>query len=449
MNVETISSLFQRPYSTGRSASVQLWRQADEEKEQLFATMELVRAKLARKGSARKDALDLRSCNWGQVMQERHLDLVTAMFPGLLAQAAGQYSKVEEAIFETLSEIPDVLESSRRYIGIYADLQSHSLEEKTFYLFRAILRTLTHIMQFFADSAIHDHELEDISRRLTAFESSHANNIFIMNESTKDMAKLAARTLLELLQFDSADISKDTIFHLRMGHNLEESSQARGAAMVTNECFRTFMSDELASSSLLLVNGHADLASAEEISPLSFVSAELVRITEDTGRGFVARFFCDQHPVRYGQSFPPSLPRGLMASLVGQLVSQMLDKGVDMNLSFLSQGDWRDIQSLKLSTLCSVFRELTKQLPSKSLLLCVIDEVTRYETMALANEIDLVMKKLTRLVKRHENIIFKLLVTSHSQALRITKHFIGSTLDLPEEIEVDDSSARQMTTMGF
>lgn len=293
-----------------------------------------------------------------------------------------------------------------------------------------------------------DHESEDINRRLTAFESIHANQYSIMKEPSKDMAMLAARTLLELLDFDSANTSNDTAFHLRMGHSLEESSKARGAAMVANERFRAFMSDELASSSLL-VNGHADLASAEGISPLSFVSAELVRITEDTGRGFVAKFFCDRHPVRYGESFPPSLPRGLMASLVGQLVSQMLDKGVDINLSFLSQGDWRDIQSLRLSTLCSVFCKLAKQLPSKSLLLCVVDEITRYETMALANEIDLVMRKLTRSVRRHENMTFKLLVTSHSQALRVSKHFTGSTLDLPEDIEADDSSAKQMTTIGF
>lgn len=79
-------------------------------------------------------------------------------------QAAGQYNKVEEAIFETLSEIPEILQSSRRYIGIYADLQNQSLEEKTFYLFRSILRTLTHIMKFFSDSKIREHNPFFISR---------------------------------------------------------------------------------------------------------------------------------------------------------------------------------------------------------------------------------------------------------------------------------------------
>lgn len=50
--------------------SIELWKEADEEKEQLFATMERVRTKLAKKGNVDKEALNLRSCKWEQVMQE-------------------------------------------------------------------------------------------------------------------------------------------------------------------------------------------------------------------------------------------------------------------------------------------------------------------------------------------------------------------------------------------
>lgn len=290
-------------------------------------------------------------------------------------------------------------------------------------------------------------KMEDLSRRLIAFESGQTDNPTNLNRPSKAMALEMARTLLELIHFDQGVTSSDTASYLRMGLSLDERPKARAAAMVTNDRFKAFMSDELASSALL-VNGHADLASVEGISPLSFVSAEFVRIAESTGRAFVTKFFCGQHPPRYGQSFPPSPSRGLMASLVGQLVSQMLDKGVDVDLSFLSQSDWHDIYGLELSTLCSVFRELTNQLPAQSLLLCIIDEITQYETTALANDINVIFKKLTRLVKRREDIIFKLLVTAHSRAMRVSKHFVGQMLDLPEDIEADDSSGWHMTTMG-
>lgn len=49
---------------------MELWKEADEEKDQLFATMEQVRTKLAKKAKVEKEALNLRCCKWEQVMQE-------------------------------------------------------------------------------------------------------------------------------------------------------------------------------------------------------------------------------------------------------------------------------------------------------------------------------------------------------------------------------------------
>lgn len=67
-------------------------------------------------------------------------------------QAAGQYTKVEEDIFKALADIPDIMETTRRYVGIYWQKPDHRFEQRVFNLFRASLKTLRHIMQFFADS---------------------------------------------------------------------------------------------------------------------------------------------------------------------------------------------------------------------------------------------------------------------------------------------------------
>lgn len=60
---------------------------------------------------------------------------------------------MEENIFDALAELPEIMEGARKYILIYQDYPNQSLERKTFDLYLAILKSLNHIVQFFADSA--------------------------------------------------------------------------------------------------------------------------------------------------------------------------------------------------------------------------------------------------------------------------------------------------------
>ncbi|KAI0183505.1 hypothetical protein EV127DRAFT_446927, partial [Xylaria flabelliformis] len=175
--------------------SADMWKQADAEKEELFHLIEQVQNKFEDKGSKMLSGQELRQCKWDQVMAQVQetsnrwkssprrtsramhyidklgsnseafqswLELLPAGDYGasiagvftLVIGAAGRYKKVEDEIFQALSEIPEILEHSRRYIKIYADLRDHFLEKRTFDLFRSILRTLSHIMRFFNDSAL-------------------------------------------------------------------------------------------------------------------------------------------------------------------------------------------------------------------------------------------------------------------------------------------------------
>jgi hypothetical protein len=61
-----------------------------------------------------------------------------------------------------------MMDSARKYISIYRDHPDQLLERKTFDLYLAILKALTHVMQFFADSSIREHLFldENISRLL-------------------------------------------------------------------------------------------------------------------------------------------------------------------------------------------------------------------------------------------------------------------------------------------
>lgn len=61
-----------------------------------------------------------------------------------------------------------MMDSARKYIYIYRDHPDQLLERKTFDLYLAILKALTHIMQFFADSSIREQSFHgrDMSRPL-------------------------------------------------------------------------------------------------------------------------------------------------------------------------------------------------------------------------------------------------------------------------------------------
>lgn len=137
-----------------------------------------------------------------------------------------------------------------------------------------------------------------------------------------------------------------------------------------------------------------------------------------------------------------------MASLTGQLVSHMLSRSVEVDLSFLERGKWAVLEKQNLTVLCTVFFELLKQLPSKTVLLCILDEVVLYETGVPKSDTDTVVRRLVRLAEGCDEIAFKLLVTCRGRALGIGHYFTGHTLDLDEEVEEDDSSTWQIASMG-
>ncbi|KAJ0122198.1 hypothetical protein J7T55_002710 [Diaporthe amygdali] len=177
--------------------NVEMWKEADEEINQLFALIVQVRAKMDRKSSStqqQQTSLNLRQCTWEQVMGEVQslatrwstspkksskmmiyleklgqnsdafkswLELLPAGDYGssicgiftIAVGAAGAFSKVEAIILETLAEIPEVLDDAKRYIEIYGKYRDQLLEKKTFELYMSILTALKHVMQFFVDSS--------------------------------------------------------------------------------------------------------------------------------------------------------------------------------------------------------------------------------------------------------------------------------------------------------
>ncbi|KAK1561753.1 uncharacterized protein LY79DRAFT_530827 [Colletotrichum navitas] len=179
-----------------------MWKEVDDEKECLFALMLQVQEKLSKKRNGGRQVQpiaesDLRQCSWEQVLNEVNttaerwkgspdkesktmvfidkigkysgaLETWLGLLPmgdygssicgvfklaiGASEKAATQYSSTGEAIFQFLSDIPDIMENARQTFALYKEMGGHSLDRRSFELFRAVLSALNHIMQFFADS---------------------------------------------------------------------------------------------------------------------------------------------------------------------------------------------------------------------------------------------------------------------------------------------------------
>lgn len=121
-----------------------------------------------------------------------------------------------------------------------------------------------------------------------------------------------------------------------------------------------------------------------------------------------------------------------------------------VDLATLSDGQWAKVARRKLSVLCRIFQQLVAQLPDGSLLFCILDEVSLYETGLLQKDMDTVMQKLVRMAKRADSICFKLLVTCQGRAsLSISRFFSGHVLELQETVEEDDAADWMLANMAL
>ncbi|KAH9905189.1 hypothetical protein F4778DRAFT_802664 [Xylariomycetidae sp. FL2044] len=262
----------------------------------------------------------------------------------------------------------------------------------------------------------------------------------------RESSRKLAGDVLQALEYDPELFPEDLSTCLELGEALDDRPRAKAASAARNEKLKQFIAGDFHSSALLL-NGRDDLASAEGPSPLTYVAAQLASVFQSSGSAFVLGYFCDQHRP-FSDLSVASSSRGMIASLTGQLLSQMLERGLETNLSFLTKVHWQRLQNLHLSTLCILFRELTDQLAPGTVLVCVIDEISRYETAARRKDTDAVMRRLTRLVSKRDEIVFKLLVTCRGRALEVGQYFVGQTVDLEEEVEASDGSRWMISTMS-
>ncbi|KAH7312721.1 hypothetical protein B0I35DRAFT_437582 [Stachybotrys elegans] len=554
---------------TGTIVSKALWKEADQDKERLFELMQQAHRKFHRTSESEmaKEMAKLRNSNWQQVMAEiektavqwksspdkqskvmvfidkvgQHSDALQSwleLLPGgdygssisgafkLLIGAASHYGKAEETVIQALSDIPCIMEGARRYVERYRQMRGQFLEQRTFELFRAILKLLCHIMQFFIDrkskrflgSLVKQDSykedlreaLEEVQKRAQAVneEAVHAQGEMVLNinEHTEEMVKMLRifhqnfellktspyfsqgtsypqeplqikaspydlanvdysvvdiqrsvspafpaqketrkvkmDQLLQDVHFDANELPRDIFVLSKLVPSLGTSDRARAAALISHPLFKQFLV-EVQHSTGLLVNGNNNAVSANGVSPLSIVAVELARrpLPEDLPI-FSLQYFCTEHhspPIVDPTAVRHASSTSMMASLIGQLATQLSTKGI----THIPDYKRDKIQNREPKSLCKMFRKLLQRTPPRSVVFCIIDEISWYETSLLLQNTQIVMKNLVELSEGRgdhgQNL--KLLVTSQHRAREVSRLFPPANIvNLPESIETDDSA---------
>lgn len=189
------------------------------------------------------------------------------------------------------------------------------------------------------------------------------------------------------------------------------------ASVIAGEAFKAWQREDEAPP-LFLEGGLPP--SNRRSTTLSIVSSGLIETQDANPRSTSIYFFCGMHD---NANDSVCGPQGLIRSLIGQILQQF-----DANLDFISMLSRPLIEKLNLRALCDCFGKLVKQLPARTVLFCIIDGISFFESQLWANDTAKVIGDLRALAYDSDvDAIFKLLVTSPRRSKLVSSIFEPET----------------------
>ncbi|KAJ5938687.1 hypothetical protein N7466_001821 [Penicillium verhagenii] len=225
---------------------------------------------------------------------------------------------------------------------------------------------------------------------------------------------------LEALNYDNLIIARDISTSLREVWRISRIEQDRIATIIQSTKLSTWIITSNSSALFINCNSSGD----ERVS--SFTFAKLVEsITAyDNHQVIALSFFCGAHRRREDRDTG-------VVGLMRSLISQLLIAYPEFSLKTLDQIP--KIQLADVSALCQVFHRLIHELPSDTLVFCIIESVTTFETgTALLEESILTVSKLVEIVQETDkySCIFKLLFSSPRNSQTLHKLMPDRTSDV-------------------
>jgi hypothetical protein len=174
---------------------------------------------------------------------------------------------------------------------------------------------------------------------------------------------------------------------LRAYHSFRSNALPQANYLITIPKFKAWLNNRV--SDILVVDGQCQEQSVGKISPISVFCASLFEVLSGSVSNptdaavfrkptVLLSFFCRQHPAPH-DGLPG--PAGLMRSLIDQLLLEWPEND-RLDTLFIQQQPWiwEGIEKSDVSTLCYVFGELLRQLGPASLVYCIIDGISQFDT---------------------------------------------------------------------
>ncbi|RDA94030.1 hypothetical protein CP533_5284 [Ophiocordyceps camponoti-saundersi (nom. inval.)] len=160
--------------------------------------------------------------------------------------------------------------------------------------------------------------------------------------------------LFDLSSFDEDDLQ----YVLSRAGAMPAEDRGRAEQMVDTRQFRSWVLSSYTTKLLI----HGDFDSADDISPLSVLSATIVQALRSHAGYISLVYFCGRHQYRDG---PASMIRSLIEQLLRQYPFQL--------------DDMHRIAQESIATLCQSFGNLARSLPPHLTIFCFIDGIHIYE----------------------------------------------------------------------
>ncbi|KAJ5798298.1 uncharacterized protein N7503_007594 [Penicillium pulvis] len=275
-------------------------------------------------------------------------------------------------------------------------------------------------------------DLPDLRDLLTLCVNSQSNDHLNVPQRTDRRHQYSPKTeeplittegLLHLLAFDETKVASDRGTNVHPSRFNKRDSQ-KLPFITRSTQFQNWINKTERKNASLLVQGHFD--SEDGTSALTHLCARIAYESAPNPKVLILTHFCSLHTASRAEIGRRAGARGLIASFIGQLLSYDSYR-VQFDLSQIKKQALSRIEEFSLKKLCWLFEMLIAQVKKGITIICIIDNISSYETNEAVGDLEQLVRCLQSWVIQANQTSskprMKLLITDTNQTTRVYRYF--------------------------
>jgi hypothetical protein len=243
--------------------------------------------------------------------------------------------------------------------------------------------------------------------------------------ATKTPLGPSISTLVNYLSYDADGAAQDVQRCMSETH-VGKTHMQQLITLTRRREFQDWIKDT-SQSSAILVHGNLEPSTFGNITPLSYLCAQIVKEFSSKNGVLVLSYFCGFHNRPRDKNANAA---SILCQIIGQLLSHPI-AGLNDALDSIDRHCIKKIKQRDVDTLCQVFKDLIRQLQSREVVVfCLIDSISFYEIKARQEDTQTVLTALTDIVesqqegrRKEARMIFKLMVTDAARTIWAYDYF--------------------------